>query len=113
MRPTSCKYRQQIFIIEPRYIGSSGGPIVVQGMNQGIHASVNIKSGKESIANESVQSSLKYEIEIRYRDDITSQWQIEYKGQLLDIVSVYDPDQRGRRLIIEAVKHIALDEQNV
>lgn len=99
------KLRNRIELLKPVITGSGSGPVTAYKHVDWIWASVNIKSGKEAVADQAVRSSLTYEIIIRHREDIASDWQIKHRGMTLDIVAAFDPEQRRRELHIQAVKH--------
>lgn len=99
------KLRNRIELLKPVAIASDSGPRQSYQHVDCVWAAINIKTGNEQVSDQSVRSSLTYDISIRYRDDVRSDWQIKYRDMLLDIVSVFDPDQRRRELNIQAVKH--------
>lgn len=70
-----------------------------------VAASVTPSNAGESVRDQKVQSTIGYTIKLRYLDGIDSRHRITWRGRRLDIVSVTDPTQRRRELVIEAKEH--------
>src|SRR5688572_7063004 len=70
-----------------------------------VWAEVKPVAGAEKATPTAVQTSVSYDIRIRFVPDVTSQWRVVWRGRTLDIVSVIDPTGRGRELEIKAVEH--------
>jgi len=73
-----------------------------------VWASVAASGAGESVRDDKVQSTIGYTIRLRYLDGIDSKHRIQWRGRTLDIVSVTDPMQRRRELVIEAKEHEAI-----
>lgn len=58
-----------------------------------VWAQVKAGSQAESAVNNATAARTRFDIRIRYRSDIQTSWKIDYRGQLLDIDSITDPDQ--------------------
>src|SRR5688500_2012536 len=70
-------------------------------------ANVKPLNGGESVKDQGVQSSLGFEVRIRFRSGVTSANRLVWRGRVLDIVSAVDPDARRRELLITAREHEA------
>lgn len=65
-------------------------------------ASVTPVAATERFTQAGVQSVMSHRIVCRYRTDLTSKDRLVYRGRVLDIVGLHDPDGRKRELLIEA-----------
>ena len=64
-------------------------------------------SATERAANGGVQSAVSHRITIRFRDDVTSKHRLVYRGRVLELTGVFDPDGRRRELNIDAREYPA------
>ena len=70
-----------------------------------VWANVTPLDGLEQVNAQAVQSQISHSIKMRYVEWADPKYQIIYRGRLLDIVSVIDPDGRRRTLEIECREH--------
>ena len=57
--------------------------------------------GSEVVNSQAVQSQVSHRVTMRYLANVTSKHQVVYRGSVLDVVSVIDPDGRRRTLVLE------------
>lgn len=70
-----------------------------------VPASIKTLSGRELFRAQQMQGETTHEIEIRWRDDVTTEWQgVEKNGaqRTFRFLAAYDPEERRRKLIILA-----------
>jgi SPP1 family predicted phage head-tail adaptor len=100
--------RERIVIQAPMTVHDpSWGPSEGEAWEQvaNVAASVTASGAGESVRDDKVQSTVSYTIKLRHLDGIDSKHRIVWRGRTLDIVSVTDPTQRRRELVIEAKEH--------
>lgn len=84
---------------DPRW-GNGGGWAIYDNR----WASVTAISGLEKFAGQQVQAEVTHGIRMRYRPGVTAKDRIGYRGDKLEIVSVFDPDGTRAELVIMAVQ---------
>lgn len=69
-------------------------------------ASVETVAATEKFAQQGVQTQVSHRVRLRHRADVTSKDRLVYRGRVLDILGIHDPDGRKRELLIEAKENV-------
>lgn len=69
-------------------------------------AKINPITGKQFWEAQSVGSTVTHEVYIRYREDISANMVIDYKGRIFDIVYLFNMDEEDRFIKILAKERI-------
>jgi len=85
----------------------AGGEVVTWAPLATVWAEVAALSGAEIVEAERVVARGQYDVTIRFRDDVTAQMRLVWRGQALNIRNVRDKDGRRRRLTIRAEGGVA------
>ncbi|QWE17311.1 phage head closure protein [Polynucleobacter sp. AP-Nino-20-G2] len=64
-------------------------------------------SGRESISADAMQSSVTYQVVMRYRPGITAKMRIKYDNRFFDIQDVIDENERHRMLTLLCVEGLS------
>lgn len=94
----SVVVRSKAIVRRPSGGWTEGDPVDVGP----IPASITPLDGEERIQAMQLGMHRPYEIEIRYREDVTGATQIIYDGRTLNVRSIVDPEERHVILIILA-----------
>lgn len=68
-----------------------------------VYAGILPKQGTEIVEEDQVKGKTPCQFVIRHRTDITDAMRLVHNGEILDILNVYNDEQRDRWLVIEAV----------
>ena len=57
-------------------------------------------SGTELVEAQQTAAEVSHQVRMRYRDDVNAEHRVVHRGRNLNILSVTDPDERRRELIL-------------
>jgi SPP1 family predicted phage head-tail adaptor len=102
----SGKLRHTIRFLNPVRVRDSRGNLITE-LVEGLPTAANVRqlSGRELVQRQAVRSEATWSIEIRYQNGITPDTLLRYDGRTFNVLAVNDPEQRRRRLILDAKEH--------
>lgn len=77
-----------------------GEPIETWVAAATIWARVSPGQGRELISAQQVNAELTHQVEMRYRPEVTTTRRVIHKGRTLEIVSIINPDERNKNMIL-------------
>lgn len=98
--------RSRITLMQPQTVASDWGNTISYVSAGDVWASVLPTKAAEAVADQGVQLKTSYTIRTRYRDDISSDWQIVYNGKTFDIAGIVNVGNRNKELEITATEHV-------
>ena len=95
--------RERVIIEQPvRTPDGAGGADVTWEVLASVWAEVVTLAGTEAMLGARDEARQAHRITIRFRDDVTAQMRLSWRGQALNIRGVRDPDGKRRWLAINA-----------
>ena len=80
--------------------GCGGATVTWQDVTEiWVHLSA-LNGNRREVAQQN-QLTVQHKISLRFRDDIQSGWRFVSGSRNFDVLTVYDPDERGRYLVCE------------
>ncbi len=96
------RLRERVTIETPtRTPDGAGGAAVGWSVLATVAAEVISFKGATLVAGEREEAREPYRVVIRYRDDVTAEMRLRWRGRVLDISSRHDPDGQRRWLAID------------
>jgi len=96
------RLRERVTIETPtRTADGAGGAAVGWSMLATVAAEVISFKGATLVAGEREEAREPYRVVMRYRDDVTAEMRLRWRGLVLDISSRHDPDGQRRWLVID------------
>lgn len=94
-------YRHLVTIQQPvETTDDLGQPVTTWSNVATVHAAVEPLEGRELFAAQAVRAETTTRVRIRYRSGITPKHRLVYAGRVLNILSVIDPDERHREIVL-------------
>ena len=86
--------------------GPSGAPKQSWTSLRTVWASVLPTAASEGEATEQVAADVTYAVRMRYAADVTPRHRIRWRGRVLSIIGVYDPDGRRAELLLTCSERV-------
>lgn len=97
--PTIGDLRQPVTIeVAERQPDGGGGAVLTWSPVAEVWCAIRPRSGGENLASDRLAPSVRFEVWMRWRGDVTADMRLTFSGRILAITAVMDPDGHRRFL---------------